>query len=289
MRSPAAFAVLALVANVIAGPVRMVDDVDADLVKRDAQPPPPASAAPTTLSTTSASSASASAATTSQVSAWERALSHTPWRHRKGKKNKHSRPQKKKSSTKSSTKHTTKKPAKKTSTKPHKPVKTTHAAAPTASTYQEAVIYHHNYHRANHSAQPLTWSPKMASFAKGIAESCDYAHNVQYGGGGYGQNIAAGAPLQDISGVITDQFYNNEVKYYKGMYGTNNPDMSNFESWGHFSQVVWKDTREVGCYTIDCSGRKGGLKGITGQYSNIAPLFTVCNYSPPGMPDILHR
>jgi len=54
--------------------------------------------------------------------------------------------------------------------------------------------------------------------------------------------------------------------------------MSNFENWGHFSQVVWKGSKNVGCYTADCS--KNGIKGLEGY--NIAPYFTVCNYYPPG-------
>lgn len=154
-------------------------------------------------------------------------------------------------------------------------------AGPVATTYQQAVLQHHNYHRANHSAKPLKWSPRMASIARAIAQKCVYQHDVQTGGGGYGQNIAAGAPFKDISNVITDQFYNNEVNLYPG-YGDDNPDMTNFHEWGHFSQIVWTDTTEVGCFTYDCSKKKGGLGKITGVYGNIAPLFTVCNYYPPG-------
>lgn len=49
-------------------------------------------------------------------------------------------------------------------------------AAPTG--YAEIATYHHNIHRANHSADPLEWDEELASCAAEIASSCVYAHNV---------------------------------------------------------------------------------------------------------------
>jgi hypothetical protein len=96
-------------------------------------------------------------------------------------------------------------------------------------------------------------------------------------GGGYGQNIAAGVAPDNITAIITNLFYNGEINYFDGQYGKAQPDMTNFEKWGHFSQIVWKATTHVGCYTKDCSGQ--GL-GNTG--GNVSPYFTVCNYKSAG-------
>lgn len=77
-------------------------------------------------------------------------------------------------------------------------------------------------------------------------------------------------------------------------YGNDNPDMSNFELWGHFSQMLWQSTKKVGCYTYTCS--PPGAKPLdcnpsTGQSylkntgcgnGGMNAIFTVCNYSPPG-------
>jgi hypothetical protein len=101
--------------------------------------------------------------------------------------------------------------------------------------------------------------------------------NSQAGGGGYGQNIGAGASPDAVPALITDEMYNNEIGYFPTPYGQAQPDMSNFENWGHFSQIVWKSTTSVGCATVDCSA--GGLAN-TG--AGVSPWFTVCNYSPPG-------
>ncbi|KAG9643752.1 PR-1-like protein, partial [Aureobasidium melanogenum] len=151
-------------------------------------------------------------------------------------------------------------------------------AAPSgkATTYQEIVLAHHNVHRANHSACNLEWDSQLAATAQQIAATCVYAHSMDVNGGGYGQNIAAGVEANNVSAVITELFYNGEVGYYNNLYGQANPDMTNFEKWGHFSQLVWKGTTKVGCATQYCSG---GLANV-GQY--VAPYFTVCNYGAPG-------
>ncbi|KAK5120070.1 hypothetical protein LTR85_006551 [Meristemomyces frigidus] len=148
-------------------------------------------------------------------------------------------------------------------------------AVPT--TYEEIAVYHHNLHRTNHSAPNVEWDDGLASTAGVIAASCVYAHNVDADGGGYGQNIAAGVEANNISAIITDLFYNGEVGWYDGLYGEEQPDMTNFEHWGHFSQIVWKATTKIGCATQDCTSQ-----GLSNVGSDVAPYFTVCNYESPG-------
>ncbi|TKA52546.1 hypothetical protein B0A49_13769, partial [Cryomyces minteri] len=150
------------------------------------------------------------------------------------------------------------------------------AASAKATDYASIVVAHHNVHRANHSAPDLVWDAGLASTAATIAAKCVYAHDVTTNGGGYGQNIAAGVRADNISAVITNLFYNGEVNYFNGLYGQANPDMTNFEKWGHFSQIVWKNTGSVGCATQDCSA-----SGLANVGSNVAPFFTVCNYKAP--------
>ncbi|KAJ9663876.1 hypothetical protein H2198_000636 [Neophaeococcomyces mojaviensis] len=142
------------------------------------------------------------------------------------------------------------------------------------SSYAAPILEQHNLHRKNHSAPDLAWDDDLANIAAEIASSCQYAHNVSAGGGGYGQNIGAGAPENEINKMITNQMYNDEIMFYPS-YGKE-PDMSKFEVWGHFSQIVWKDTTHVGCFTQYCS------KGLGGVGSNVSPYFTVCNYKPVG-------
>lgn len=102
--------------------------------------------------------------------------------------------------------------------------------------------------------------------------------------GSYGQNIAAGVKADNVSAVITELFYNGEVSFYDGLYASDptdpnasDPPMTNFHEWGHFSQMVWVDTTEVGCATVDCSSQNLANTG-----GNVPPYFTVCNYKKQG-------
>ncbi|CAK4031414.1 PR-1 [Lecanosticta acicola] len=143
--------------------------------------------------------------------------------------------------------------------------------------FVDMVVTHHNIHRANHSATPIFYHYDMSNTARKIAQSCNFSHNMEMDGGGYGQNIAAGVPWQNISAVITDLWYNNEVEYFNGQYGKQTPDTSQFEKFGHFSQMVWNATTHVGCYTQHCPNGVVNAEGTND--------FTVCNYLGAGNVD----
>lgn len=50
--------------------------------------------------------------------------------------------------------------------------------------------------------------------------------------------------------------------------------MTLFDSWGHYSQVVWKDSTTIGCAVQACEA--GTLDADYPGY------FSVCNYWPAG-------
>lgn len=85
-----------------------------------------------------------------------------------------------------------------------------------------------------------------------------------------------------MGSFITEGLYNPEINSYT--YYGGEPDTATVGAWGHYTQVVWKSTTSVGCYTQDCSTAPGGLQG-TG--ANVPPYFTVCNYAPAG--ESIHR
>lgn len=43
--------------------------------------------------------------------------------------------------------------------------------------YENMVLFHHNVHRANHSADALTWNQTLADSAYALAELCEFRHN----------------------------------------------------------------------------------------------------------------
>jgi hypothetical protein len=78
-----------------------------------------------------------------------------------------------------------------------------------------------------------------------------------------------------MGSFITEGLYNGEVNSY--VYFGMEPDLSTFGEWGHFTQIVWKSSSSVGCYTADCSAT-----GLVNAGPPIPPYFTVCNYEPAG-------
>jgi uncharacterized protein YkwD len=148
------------------------------------------------------------------------------------------------------------KPATKAETKPAaKP--TTKAASPVAQAWIDA----HNKVRAAHCATALTWSPKLEAVAQKWADTlkskgCVFGHS---GDQKYGENLAAGT-----SGALdpesTVAMWYDEIKLYKF------PNGGFSMKTGHFTQLVWTTTSQVGCGKVTCNGND----------------IYVCNYDPPG-------
>jgi pathogenesis-related protein 1 len=151
------------------------------------------------------------------------------------------------------------KPAAATSA-PSKPARPA-PAKPAGNPIAQAWIDAHNKVRAAHCAPPLTWSKTLASIAQTWADTlkakgCGFAHSNNQK---YGENLAAGT-----SGALdpesTVAMWYDEKKLYKW------PNGGFSMNTGHFTQVVWTTTSQVGCGTVSCEGRD---------------IF-VCNYDPPG-------
>lgn len=78
-----------------------------------------------------------------------------------------------------------------------------------------------------------------------------------------------------VSQAITNMWYNGELGLYSTNFYGNEPSMGNFADWGHFSQVVWVDTKQVGCAVHLCE--PGTLN------PSLSMWYSVCNYYPAGM------
>lgn len=138
----------------------------------------------------------------------------------------------------------------------------THASAPKAPTaFAQQFIDAHNRYRAKHCAPPLTWSKKLADVAQSWANTlrdkgCVFGHSP---GAKYGENLAAGTQgALDPESTVT--MWYEEIKHYKF------PNGGFSMQTGHFTQLVWRSTTQVGCGHVTCKGND----------------IYVCNYDPPG-------
>jgi uncharacterized protein YkwD len=118
----------------------------------------------------------------------------------------------------------------------------------------------HNQYRALHGVPPVTWSADLATSAQNWADTCPATHS----GWGYGENILWATYTLTPQEVVTF-WYNEESDY-----DYSNPGYYENPGTGHFTQVVWKNTTEIGC---------GFRSGCT---DSIYPYVWVCQYNPPG-------
>ncbi len=134
----------------------------------------------------------------------------------------------------------------------------------------------HNRERAAVGSPPLTWSNSLAADAKGWAEHLVTLNQgkpiderttlVHATGIGQGENLASrgawgSGPVSPPSTESLLQGWVSE-KPWRG-------------SFDHYTQMVWKDTKEVGCATGTVNGKaSNGNSGVQ--------VFLVCRYSPPG-------
>ena len=129
----------------------------------------------------------------------------------------------------------------------------------------------HNQWRSKTGVPALQWSKDLAASAgKWANQLVRSGCNMKHSTGPYGENIYWAGPLSFSDGTslpqeISDQevvdAWGNEIKYYD--YATN----SCHGVCGHYTQVVWKSTKEVGCGMASCPDK--------GQ-------IWVCQYTPRG-------
>ncbi|KAI1816846.1 CAP domain-containing protein [Poronia punctata] len=143
---------------------------------------------------------------------------------------------------------------------------TTAAPSPPSDlpTLRATVLNSTNFYRTIHSANPVSWNTTLAAYADAYlanvtsssptSSKCKFAHS----GGPYGENLALGCA--DITACIDMWGVEGEG------YDFARPDFDH--DTGHFTQLVWKDTTDVGCGWRVCGGGKG--------------LYLVCEYWPRG-------
>ncbi len=120
----------------------------------------------------------------------------------------------------------------------------------------------HNAWRKRYKVGPLRWSPKLAAYAEQWAENLVHTGSFQHRPDSpYGENLATASGQQLTPDRVVDM-WGSESKYYN--YRTNSCVPG--EMCGHFTQLVWKGTKEVGC----------------GMAHNDERQVWVCNYNPPG-------
>ena len=137
----------------------------------------------------------------------------------------------------------------------------------TGNYFQQSALEAHNKYRKKHHVGNLVLSKDLCDIAQKYAETLartgNFAHsNAKYNGKNMGENLFACYGMKISGDGMTDDWY-NEVNDYD----FNNPGF--IKGTGHFTQVVWKDTREVGF---------GYAQARDGYYYGVANYYPAGNY-----------
>ena len=121
----------------------------------------------------------------------------------------------------------------------------------------------HNEWRDEVGVQHLTWNENLAKSAEkwALNLSKDYGH-LYHSKCGNGENIYWTSADYSVPVDATDG-WGSEKEFYHNQKISG----SNFKDFGHYTQMIWADTREVGCAIVS--------NGDNGTY-------VVCQYYPPG-------
>ncbi|CAL8139270.1 unnamed protein product [Orchesella dallaii] len=136
-------------------------------------------------------------------------------------------------------------------------------ASASGKEYQQVGLDAHNKLRADHGGPPLTLNEKLNEVAEKCAvyyatERHKIDHSCPHREKGMGENLYAGWGKEDPDEAIAKeacQLWYDEIKDYSFA----NPKSSNFTATGHFTQLVWKSSTDLGmgiAEGMDEDGRK---------------------------------
>lgn len=129
----------------------------------------------------------------------------------------------------------------------------------------DLMVKTHNKWRSQVGVANVKWSVEVAKSAQKWADElgrrgCEMKHSSDRE---YGENIFWSSGTERRADYVTDS-WGKEIKYYrKGTKIT----YSNYSKFGHYTQMVWSNTTEIGCGRARCSHGKE---------------VWVCQYNPAG-------
>ena len=129
----------------------------------------------------------------------------------------------------------------------------------------QAILAAHNSYRAQVGVPPLQWSDSLAVSSQNWANQLAATGTLVHSHGPYGENLAEGTAGGFSVTQLVDIWGNEKQFFIAGVF-PNVSSTGNWEDVGHYTQVVWRNTTQVG----------GAL--ATGHGLD----FLVCQYLPEG-------
>ena len=123
----------------------------------------------------------------------------------------------------------------------------------------------HNFERESLDLPALQWSDELAQGAQQWASSLAFNNQASHSGSGFGENIWFGP----VDSATLEEIFNLWLVEKKNFLA-DQPVPENctlaWENCGHYSQIVWSQTTQVGCAVA----------------SSVDRDYVVCRYDPAG-------
>ncbi len=132
-----------------------------------------------------------------------------------------------------------------------------------------------NFRYTASNMQELVWDEELAHGAKIWAEQCDFRHDqndvCRFK---VGQNLYIAGTRSTPSAKWNKpvESWYDEVHLFRG--NPSNVQFNSLSNVGHFTQMIWAETKYIGCHFIGHTGYLGS--------SNFNAEYYVCNYGPAG-------
>lgn len=126
-----------------------------------------------------------------------------------------------------------------------------------SSGFEARVLASHNLERGNVGVEPLRWNPELARsaqrWADHLAATGQFEHAPEDPISPQGENLWAGSRGYFTPEAMVDAWVREKRHFRSGIFPANSVT-GRVEDVGHYTQLVWRDTREVGC--ARASGRR---------------------------------
>ena len=137
-------------------------------------------------------------------------------------------------------------------------------------TFYNELIVKHNILRKKHNSGELTKLDDIAALAQVTANGCVDAGGLVHSGNSYnnqwlGQNLYVCGGMTPTADSVLEGWYTEEEVNYDYNTGTS----KNGGVIGHFTQVVWKSSKQIGCALA-----KGPWLQYNGFYVNVLYKIT---------------
>lgn len=142
-------------------------------------------------------------------------------------------------------------------------------SAALAADFDERILAAHNRERGGSGLAPLEWSADLAQeagrWAATLAATQRFEHERSGRADASGENLWAGTHGRFTLEQMVDAWLVERIHYKPGTF-PDNSRTGNVADVGHYTQIMWRRTRELGCAIVQ--GEKEDL--------------LVCRYRPAG-------